>query len=144
MRFGLVLFAISIAVGLSGCSYGNGDTSASRAAREVFQDYLDGDYGKAWDSLHPAHQAIVARDTCINCQSTTQGLPWNKVQVDREHDEIWDAPEVGQITTRTVELRLIGDKDITQGSLHLVKVDGQWRWFLDADAVRAFKEGKCA
>ena len=116
---------------------------ASQAAEGVFRTFLDGDFGGAWDSLHPAHQAIVARDTYINCQ-TGDTVPWTGVEAFREHDEIWDAPEIGQLTTRAVELRLIGDQDVTQGTLHMLQVDGEWRWFLDEDAVRAFKQGQCA
>lgn len=144
MRWLWAIAVLSVALGLAACGNDNADDDgASRAAEEIFRAFLEGDYGRTWDSLHPTHQMIVARDTFINCQ-VGRSIPWTRVEVFREHDEIWEAPDVGQVTTRAVELRLIGNQDISQGTLHMIQVDGQWRWFLDEDAVRAFKQGRCA
>ena len=141
--FGLVI-VLGIALGVAACGGDDSeDNAASEAAEQVYRAFLDSDFGKAWDSLHPAHQAVVARDTFINCQ-VGNSIPWTRVEIIRERDEIWEAPEVGQLTTRAVEARLIGDQDITEGTLHMIEVDGVWRWFLDEDAVRTFKQGQCA
>ena len=143
MRWLGLIVVVSIALGLAACGSDDGDDNeASAAAEQVYRQFLDGDYGAAWTSLHPALQAVVAQGTFINCQAD-QSIPWTRVEVMREHDEIWDAPEVGQLTTRAVEARLIGDQDITEGTLHLIEVDGNWRWFLDEETVRAFKQGQC-
>src|SRR6185436_17388046 len=112
---------------------------AGKAAQKIFQNYLAGDFGKAWDALHPAYQAIVARDTYINCESG-KSRPWTKVELISEHDEIWEAPEIGQQHTRAVELRLVGDQDITPGTIHMVEVDGAWRWLLTQSVTDAFKQ----
>jgi len=142
MRWSWLLLVVCLPLMLAACG-GDSDDTASDAAEHLYEEFLAGNYGAAWDSLHPAQQRIVARDTFINCQAGIS-IPWTRVQILREHDEIWDAPEVGQVTTRAVEAQLMGDQDITQGTLHLVQVDGEWRWFLDESSVRAFKQGDCA
>ena len=143
MRWVWLIGVMCLALTAVACGGDDGsDNEASRAAEGIYASFLDQDFGRAWDTLHPSHQAIVARDTFINCQ-TGNTVPWTSVEVIREHDEIWEAPEVGQITSRAVESRLIGDQDITQGTLHMLEVDGEWRWFLDEDAVRTFKQGQC-
>ncbi|RIK35377.1 MAG: hypothetical protein DCC58_20585 [Chloroflexi bacterium] len=142
MRWSVVFVVLSLALSLSACGGDDESESASAAAEAIFRSYLDRDYGRAWDTLHPAHQALVGRDFFINCNVGTS-VPWTSVEILREHDEIWDAPELGQQTTRTVELRLIGNQDITQGTLHMLQVDGEWRWLLDENVARAFKQGAC-
>lgn len=145
MRYVVRVVALALlapAIVLAAC--GGDDDSASDAAEAVFRQYINQEYEQAWQALHPAHQEIAPQLTFVGCQMDTTP-PWDDVSISGEHTEIYDAPEIGQLETKAVDVRLTrgDDVDVQSGSLHLVEIDGQWRWLLDEETARAFKEGRC-
>jgi hypothetical protein len=111
-----------------------------------------GQYGRAWDSLHPFHQAVVSRARYVDCQSQndTGTFTIEKTEVLDQYDEPVRIPgQTKDVPSKAVTLRLtIGGGGLEKPgtytqTAHAVAVDGQWRWILKSVDFRAYKAHRC-
>lgn len=123
-----VLILAATAAFLMACSGGGGDSeSASDALVRQLGYASDGQVGRLWDELHPAQQAVVSRDTYMDCLGDS-AFNADRIRAVEEYDETISVPEVGRVESKaiTVEMR-DGDSTDTE-TFHEVRVDGAWRW----------------
>jgi hypothetical protein len=104
-----------------------------------------GQYGRAWDQMHPAQQALMSREQYARCAGA-RSIPDFEVTLKEIYDEEVQIPgteEKVMSKAVTVELRYGGSRDTD--TFHEFLVDGQWRWtasWTDAD-VEAIRDGDC-
>jgi hypothetical protein len=111
--------------------------------------YFKGQYGRAWEVLHPGHKAIVSRSKFDECVSA--GFPssaeLSDVDVVEEYDEPISLPHVPEKTSKAVTLRLTvrsGEASETDtDTYHAVDVGGRWAWVLESQDVAAYERGEC-
>jgi hypothetical protein len=115
---------------------------------QVYGRLHGGQYGRAWDLLHPAHQAIVSRARYIACAADwpqTPGLA--RFEVLRVYDDPIDVPLVPQRTSKAVTYRVTltagGLRDSFTSTGHAVDVAGRWRWVLAGPDIETFLDGQC-
>lgn len=139
--FRLALVALSVL--LVACGGGGDDDSASAFAEKTIEQARKGQNGRRWDDLHPAHQAIVSKDLFITC-TQDDSLPIEDIDATEEYDETLNAPGgVGEVTTRAVTVEYTVGERSDAFTMHVLRVDGDWKWFLEPDSLDAFAAGEC-
>ena len=135
---------ILILLPLVGCGGDDEDTSdgAGDTAAEQFEMFFDGQFGRVWDQLHPAHQEVVPRDLYVEC-SSQQTFPDMEIGVEEVYEETMDVARVGPIDTMAVTLNFTNNGNSQTITEQLVEVDGEWRWILEEEALAAFEAGEC-
>jgi hypothetical protein len=125
--------------------------SAGRFFLTVLGQKDSGDWAKAWQSLHPLHQRIAARDTFIRCETARPfPAPLKSVRVVRVRAVPFHIPGAlhpvpSAAVTVAVQLRWYGPRDpITfTHTFHLVAVHGHWTWLLSLDRYRLYRQDAC-
>jgi hypothetical protein len=156
----------------AGCADGNGDDDGEQAAgttgaatsttnapeqdagdfmkQEMRQVFL-GQYGRSWDTLHPAHQTVVSRDKYDTCMRQSDASSLGDVDIDviETYDEPIGVDGVGTVDSKAVTVRfrydnpLTGKKVVENATVHAVPVNGEWKWVLPPEDYRAYKKGSC-
>jgi hypothetical protein len=140
----LLLLAAAI---LAGCAFNEdeADHDAGAAIKQHVEREYFGDYGGAWDTLHPRHQRFATRQEYFDCRRgiDIEGTLESVLILDVE-----DAPlTVYGLPPRTpakrVNVRITTDEGAYTASYHTVLVDGEWRWVLSDRAARGFARTDC-
>lgn len=58
---------------IPGAAVAGGGTSAADFLRRQFEYLAKGQYGRQWDSLHPAQQRFISRDDYMDCAQEEVG-----------------------------------------------------------------------
>lgn len=136
----LLLLIIPI---LAACGGGGSDSSdVEDFSVDLVETLMRGQWGRAWDSLHPAHQEVVSRDTYISCRQGDNVGSFD-VAVDDVFDETLNIAGVGEVDTTAVTLELSNDDAETFLTMHAAQVDDEWAWFLSADDFASYEAGEC-
>jgi hypothetical protein len=142
-----MLLAVALVALASGCalSEDSEDHEAGAAVKTVLEREYFGDYGGAWDLLHPRHQRLVTReeyDECrrgIDVQGTIDSVVVLHVQ-DRPLT-VYGLPP--RTPAKQVEVRVVTDETDYTATYHVVDVEQQWRWVLSDTAARGFERTAC-
>lgn len=140
----LSLALLVVAFGAVSAACGT-DPAASAFVERRWKQLGRGEYAQAWETLHPAQQAIVTRDAFVACGQQASALEVAAVTILNETDAQADVPEIGPTSVRSVELRLRfkGSGDTRTTTDQLLKVNNDWRWVMSQRAIDAFKNGEC-
>jgi hypothetical protein len=152
VRLGAVL---ALAAVLAGCG-GSDDAAAPPPAADagvymsgLVRTIADGNYGKAWESLYPAHQRIAKRDAYVECERRdhipSRVAEIRVIKVVDEEVEVAGESRTEQGAAITLRLR-VGAGDFTDAvtdTFHAVVVDGGWAWILPEARYEAYRAGRC-
>jgi hypothetical protein len=140
----VVVVALIVAGGLAYyLTHDDGESSAAAFAKQRYEQLAKAQYAEAWQSLHPAQQAVVTQDAFVQCGQQTTPDPTTKVEVKSETDEQLDVPQVGPSAVHSVALTLRFGDQLRTPTDNLIKVDGKWRWTMTQTVIDAFKAGTC-
>lgn len=142
MRF-VIVFVLSL--GLVACGGGDNDDGPGDAGEwsvANMETLLRGQWARAWEQLHPDHQAHIARDLYIECNSD-RSFPDLEVEVDEVFEEEINVPELGEIETTAVTMVLSSGDSSEFVTRHLVEHEGEWTWITTQDAIDAYSAGEC-
>jgi hypothetical protein len=150
---------------VAACGGGNGDneTQASPTTtkpeqdagdymKELIQQSLRGQYGRTWETLHPAHQAVVSRDKYDSCERQSEesaGATKIDVAVVETYKEPIRVEGDGTVESTAVTLRfsyanpLTGKPAEEHATVHAVAVGGEWKWILTPKDHKAYAKGEC-
>jgi hypothetical protein len=140
-RLAFVSAAVGLLLLLAAC--GGGDSSAVKFTKQLVKEQSQGQFDKAWDSLHPAQQAVVPKDKYVQCGQQASPTAAQKMDLVSESDAQSNVPEVGTATVHSVKLNVNYGDDTRQPIYNLINVDGKWRWVMRQDAIDSFKGGEC-
>lgn len=145
MRLRSLILGLLMVGLLAGC--GEEDTGdAEDAVRVRLEQLSRGEYGAAWQTLHPTHQTIVSEDAFVSCGRELQ------LQRDPAVDSISildatrtnvDVPHIGETDVVTVDVEMRTGEESRRPSFDVIEVDSTWRWVLNEATLRAFSEGRC-
>ena len=147
MTLARAVVCIVLAVLAAGCALteDSEDHDAGAAVKTLLEYEYFGDYGGAWDRLHPRHQRLVTREEYDECRRgiDVQGTIDSVVVLD-----VVDAPlTVYGLPARTpakrVQVRVVTDETEYTASYHVVRVEDEWRWVLSENAARGFERTDC-
>ena len=152
----LLVVALGLAVAACGDSAsggeGGGDSNAvtlpsdpADAALQQLEYVRNDQRARDWSTLHPAHQALVARGAYIECP--TGGITITSTEVIEVFEENIPLAGLGDVDTTAVTVEIagefLGNEVSDRITMHLIDVDGTWRWILTDEALDAFKAGDC-
>ena len=155
MRLVALLAAVSAV--LAGCG-GSGDdeaaqpratTGAGAYMTGLVRTIADGDYGKAWDSLYPAHQRVAKRSAYVACERRdhipSRVAEIHVLKVVDEQVEVAGESAKAPGAAITLRLRVGADDfgDAVTDTFHAVAVDGGWAWILPEARYEAYRAGHC-
>ena len=126
------------------------DDAPAFAARLVRQ--IGGNrYALAWQTLHPRQQLAAPQREYVSCEERTP-IPGKvvSVRVLRSSDATFDVAGVEQaVTGKAVKVRIvIAGFAMPEGvsvldTVHLVRVDGRWRWILPPESFERYADDSC-
>jgi hypothetical protein len=119
--------------------------------KQLFQRSLRGQYGRNWETLHPAHQKVVSREMYDECERDDEDSVATKIDVDVE--ETYEEPVLlkgaGTVKSTAVTLRFSYDNPLTgkpveeHTTVHAVAVGREWKWILRPKDYDAYVKGNC-
>ena len=126
---------------------GGGSDEPGDFASDVIEQLSNGQFGRAWETMHPAQQEFVDRDFYVEC---AQGSAPAMELVDVETVEVYeeeatipgtDTTANATAVTYRAEVTSGGDTQSFTDTTRLFEVEGDWRWaWAGADAAR---DGQC-
>jgi hypothetical protein len=97
--------------------------------------------GPAWDLLVPQQQALIPRTKFLTCGEMPVALTDVSVSIvgDPYEEETTIPGVAGTVPSTAVTVRLTANfrgKETTENlTVHVVDVNGEWRWILSQDSV---------
>jgi hypothetical protein len=142
-----MLLAVALVAFASGCalSEDSEDHEAGAAVKTVLEREYFGDYGGAWDLLHPRHQRLVTREEYDECRRgiDVQGTIDSVVVLDVQDRPLTVYGLPPRTQAKQVEVRVVTDETDYTATYHVVDVQQQWRWVLSDEAARGFERTTC-
>ncbi len=115
--------------------------SPEAALRRQIDLLNSGGFAAEWDELHPAQQAVVAREQFVDCQAPNDF----KLTVDiiETQDALINVPAVSRAPAKVIAVRLTSGNETLDRNFFEVLVDGRWRWVLEQAQFDAYRAGTC-
>jgi hypothetical protein len=145
MRRWALLALVTVLV--SGCG-GEEDpaaTGAGGAAVRKYENLYSGNFERAWDDLHPAHQRVVSRTLFARCAREAIAVgDLESIEVLDVFDDDIRVAGLREHRAKAVRVRVFSfqGESFTDED-HEVEVGGRWRWILNSAAVAAYRQGRC-
>jgi hypothetical protein len=114
----------------------------------ILREEIRGEWGRQWNELHPAHQALISRSQYVAC-SRRMGTDFaTGHEVFRVLDIRDEAIKVRGVPQRTSKLVTInfsepGKPHGLTYHMHAVSVGGRWTWILGGRFLNAVSQGHC-
>jgi hypothetical protein len=147
MAVARTLLAVVLVALLAGCalSEDSEDHEAGAAVKRVLELEYFGDYGGAWDTLHPDHQRLVTRQEYHDCRRgiDVQGTIDSVVVLDVRDRPLSVYGLAPRTPAKQVEVRVVTDETQYTSTYHVVSVQDSWRWVLNDEAARGFERTDC-
>ena len=121
------------------------DHEAGAAVKTLLEKEYFGDYGGAWDGLHPRHQRFVTREEYDECRRgiDVQGTIESVVVLDVEDSPVTVYGLPPNTPAKQVQVRVVTDENEYSADYHVVRVGDEWRWVLTDRAARGFQRTDC-
>jgi hypothetical protein len=132
---------------LAGCG-GDVDpatTPAGRAQVQYLEGLYRGDFGAAYDTLHPAYKKIVSRSQFSDCAASTIPVgQLDSVEILDVFDDPIQIPGAGEQKAKAVRVRITSASGTAITFVnHEIKVADRWNWVLSDSAASAYQAGRC-
>jgi hypothetical protein len=146
MRLVLFIMIVVVAGSLSACR-GDVDTrGAEEAVRARIEQLSRGDYAAAWETLHPAHQAIVSQEKFVECGRELQlrrDPTVDTIAILESRQTSKEIAGIGEVEVVNVQVEQRTGEEARRPTYDVIEVDGTWRWVLSDAALNAFQAGNC-
>ena len=121
------------------------DHEAGAAVKTLLEKEYFGDYGGAWDRLHPRHQRLVTREEYDECRRgiDVKGTVESIVVLDVEDSPLTVYGLPPNTPAKRVQVRVVTDENEYTAAYHVVRVGDEWRWVLTDRAARGFERTDC-
>jgi hypothetical protein len=121
------------------------DHEAGAAVKTLLEKEYFGDYGGAWDRLHPRHQRLVTREEYDECRRgiDVQGTIESVVVLDVQDSPLTVHGLPPNTPAKQVRVRVVTDENEYTAEYHVVRVGDEWRWVLSDRAARGFERTDC-
>jgi hypothetical protein len=141
-----VLLVVLVALA-AGCALteDSEDHEAGAAVKTLLEKEYFGDYGGAWDRLHPRHQRLVTREEYDECRRgiDVQGTLESVLVLDVEDSPLTVYGLPPNTPAKQVQVRVVTDENEYTADYHVVRVGDEWRWVLTDRAARGFERTDC-
>jgi hypothetical protein len=142
----IVIFTL-LSVVAAGCalSEDSSEHEAGTAIKRVIEQEYVGDYGPAWDGLHPRHQRFVTRPEYEECRRGIDvvGTLESVLILDVRDRPLTVFGLPPRTPAKAVDVRVTTDEGEFTATYHVVRVGDSWRWVLTDRAARGFARTDC-
>jgi hypothetical protein len=142
-----ILLTVVLASLLAGCALTEDEQEheAGTAIKSVLEHEYAGNYGDAWDSLHPRHQRLVNRHEYHECRSgiDVAGTLESVLILDVRDTPLTVYGLRARTPAKAVKVRVATDENEYTSTYHVVRVEQDWRWVLTDRAARGFARSSC-
>jgi hypothetical protein len=144
VRAVLVVALLALAAGCA-LTEDSEDHEAGAAVKTLLEKEYFGDYGGAWDRLHPRHQRLVTREEYDECRRgiDVQGTLDSVLVLDVEDSPLTVYGLPPNTPAKQVQVRVVTDENEYTADYHVVRVGDEWRWVLTDRAARGFERTDC-
>ena len=147
MAFVRAFLLVALLAVAAGCALteDSEDRDAGAAVKTLLEREYFGDYGGAWDRLHPRHQRLVTREEYDECRRgiDVQGTLESVLVLDVEDSPLTVYGLPPNTPAKQVKVRVVTDENEYTASYHVVRVGDEWRWVLTDRAARGFERTDC-
>ena len=147
MALARTLFALVLVLAAAGCALNedSADHDAGTTVKSVLEQEYVGDYGGAWDQLHPRHQRIVSREDYDECRKSIDvaGTIESVLILDVRDARLTTFGLRPRTPAKRVRVRVVTDESEYTATYHVVRVGDRWRWVLTDKAARGFRRSPC-
>ena len=121
------------------------DQEAGAAVKTLLEKEYFGDYGGAWDRLHPRHQRLVTREEYDECRRgiDVQGTLESVLVLDVDDSPLTLYGLPPNTPAKQVQVRVVTDENEYTADYHVVRVGDEWRWVITDRAARGFERTDC-
>jgi hypothetical protein len=128
-----------------------GGVDAASFARRVVGLIARNRYERAWQSLHPIHQAAAGLAEYVHCENMTP-IPGRlvSVTVGRAVSEATVLTPGHLVASKAVRVRVqlldlaTGEPIVVATKVHVVRYKGRWRWLLPQARFAEYLADRCA
>jgi hypothetical protein len=151
----LVVFAAAALLLVAPATASQRGDSAEAVAVNVSHWNSEGQFGKVWDTLHPAYQRIAGRSFWQSCKVkqanslSAMGIEFDAGSV-HATDSFTDTitlPVLGRVNVTAVTLaakfKLSGKVHSVTDTVNLTKVNGKWKGLWSPADYKAYKAHRC-
>ena len=144
-RLPWVALVATVALVASGSAPARQPASSAYYA-SVIELLFSSQFGKEWQTLHPAQQRYVSRARFVDCANQVPLEQLERVDIlsnrpsPRGRIPGTSVSATGRSITYAVTL---DDATTLTYTSQAYKVAGRWRWTMDAAEIGAFKAGRC-
>ena len=127
------------------------DAAASAFAVRTVRLLVANRYSVAWASLHPSHQqAVGGRGKYVQCE-LSEPIVGSAMAIEglEVRDEVALIAGIGRVRTKAVNVRITfagahgaDGARVTLG-VHVLLLDGSWRWVLPSSRYANYRRGGC-
>ena len=141
----LVTLALLLLVGGCALNEDSEDHDAGTAVKRVLEQEYFGDFGGAWDQLHPRHQRLVSRADYDECRKgiDVAGTIESVLILDVSDAALTIYGLRPRTPAKRVRVRVVTDETEYTETYHVVRVGERWRWVLSDRAARGFARSPC-
>jgi hypothetical protein len=154
-RVALAALSATLALCAAGCGGGSTDAAPTQDPgaflREVVRERATGEYGRAWDALHPSHKLAVSRRRYVLCELLTPlpgrlesirvlGVKDEPVVIAGQHDS---TPSKAVTLRVSVQVPFFTKRVKVTTTSHAVAVHGHWTWLLTRDNFETYRAKGC-
>ncbi len=147
MAFVRAFLLIALLALAAGCALteDSEDQEAGAAVKTLLEKEYFGDYGGAWDRLHPRHQRLVTREEYDECRRgiDVQGTLESVLVLDVDDSPLTVYGLPPNTPAKQVQVRVVTDENEYTADYHVVRVGDEWRWVLTDRAARGFERTDC-
>jgi hypothetical protein len=147
MALARTLLVVILAALATGCALteDSEDHDAGAAVKTVLELEYFGDYGGAWDRLHPRHQRLVTRKEYEDCRRgiDVKGTLDSVVILDVQDTSLTVHGLPPRRPAKRVKVHVVTDETEYTATYHVVNVGNEWRWVLSDKAARGFERTAC-
>jgi hypothetical protein len=148
VRVAALLLAV---IALAGCGGSDGPEKPGAFVTALLQDLGAGETAKAWEQLHPLHQAKIPRDRYVECEGKDGfGGTVTKVNVLAVKKEPATIPgQFGERPSTAVTVGITLDVPESEEperltlTAHIFDIDGKWAWVVGPVDYAAYMTGNC-
>lgn len=140
----LLLFVIPMLL-LAACIR-EGESGAAKSVRERLERSSRGEHALVWESLHPAHQAIVSQEKYVECGEASdqaRSPAIENLRITDEENRTVTVAEIGEVNATVVRAEWRGGGEIRTQTFNAINLDGSWRWVLNESLLNQFRNGQC-
>jgi hypothetical protein len=142
-----IIIVAALATACGGATMAKPHEQPGDFVKRVLREEVNGQWGRQWSELHPAHQLLITRAQYVECsQQMGTNIAKGKetfrvIDVRDEPIHVQDVPEQTSKVV-TITLRVSGKTPQTY-RVHAVDDSGRWAWILGGRFLAQIKRDRC-